>query len=107
MEFKMRREENPVDALIELLKSGNYRKAKIKLGQLRGRPEDFRNMFEYLTKDTKLEGTRLKIQPVRAKVECNFCDWIGDPEIQPNDIKCPRCRRAVKVLRGDELQIHV
>ena len=107
MELKNLREENPVDAAIEQLKAGNFRKAKIKLGQLRGSPQEFMRLFDYLTKDTKLEGAKLKIKAIPAKIECLSCDWKGDPDIKPNDVRCPRCLSEVKILRGDELQITV
>ena len=107
MEFSNMREENPVDAVIAVLKSGNYRKAKIKLGQLRGNPKEFMKLFNYLTKDTRLEGADIRIKAVRAKVRCNNCDWRGDPDIQPNRVRCPRCFAPAEILKGREFQIHV
>jgi Zn finger protein HypA/HybF involved in hydrogenase expression len=107
MEFKNIREENPVDAAVELLKSGNFRKAGIKLGELRGNPEEFMRLFNYLTKGTQLEGAKLKIKAIPAKVECLSCDWKGDPEIKPNDVRCPRCLSEVKILCGNEFQVIV
>ncbi len=105
MEFKNMREENPVDAAIELLRSGKRRKASIKLGELRGKPQDFMRLFEYLTKGTRLEGTKLKIKSVPAKIECLSCDWKGDPDIKPNDVRCPRCLSEVRITQGDEFQV--
>jgi Zn finger protein HypA/HybF involved in hydrogenase expression len=107
MELKNLREENPVDAAIEQLKSGNYRKAKIKLGQLRGNPEEFMRLFDYLTKGSRLEGANLKIKAVPAKVKCTSCDWKGDPDIKANDVRCPRCLSEVSILQGNEFQISV
>jgi len=109
MEFKKEdlREENPVDAAIELLKSGNYKKAKIKLGELRGKPAEFMRLYKYLTKGTKLEDVELKIKWIPAKVECTSCDWRGDPDIQQNNVRCPRCLSEVKILRGNEFQVVV
>ncbi|MBN2330664.1 MAG: hydrogenase maturation nickel metallochaperone HypA [Candidatus Aenigmarchaeota archaeon] len=107
MEFKNLREENPVDETIAQLKSGNFRKASIKLGQLRGSPEEFMRLFNYLTKDTRLEGAKLKIKAVPAKIACLSCDWRGDPDIKPNDVRCPRCLSEVKILKGHEFQITV
>lgn len=107
MEFKNIREEQVVDAVIELLKSGNYRKAKIKLGELRGNPKEFMKLFEYLTKNTGLEGAKLHIKGIPARVECLKCDWKGDPDIQPNHVRCPRCFSDVRILSGHEFQVTV
>jgi Zn finger protein HypA/HybF involved in hydrogenase expression len=109
MEFKSGnlREENAVDSAIELIKSGNYKKAKIKLGELRGKPEDFKRLFEYLTKGSSLENVKLKIKGVPAKIECMSCDWKGDPDIQHNNVRCPRCLSDVKILSGHEFQVTV
>lgn len=107
MEFENLREEKAVDTVIELLKSGDYKKAKVKLGELRGKPDDFKRLYGYLTKDSRLGDVKLKIKPVRAKVRCNACDWKGDPDIRQNGVRCPRCLSPVEILKGNELQISV
>ncbi len=107
MEFKDVREEKAVDSLIALLKEGNYRKATITLGELRGDPEEFMKLFSFLTEGSELGKTKLKIKAVRAKVDCLSCDWKGDPKIYRNHVECPRCRGDVKVLKGQEFVVHV
>lgn len=107
MEFEKLREEKAVDTVIELLKEGNYKKAKVKLGELRGKPDDFMRLFGFITKNTRLEDVKLKIKHVPAKVQCTSCDWKGDPDIQPNEVRCPRCLSPVNILRGNELQVVV
>jgi Zn finger protein HypA/HybF involved in hydrogenase expression len=107
MELKIIREEQPVDALIEALKSGKYRKAKVKLGELRGNPEKFMRLFDYLTKGTPLNDAKIKISPARARVKCRSCDWKGDPDVLPNDVRCPRCRSEVDILSGNEFHVSV
>ncbi len=105
MEFRHIREEKAVDSLIRMLKEGKYRKAKIKLGELRGRPVEFMKLYKYLTEESRLRDVKLKIKPVRAKVGCLSCDWRGDPEIMRNGVRCPRCRSDVEILRGHEFEV--
>ena len=107
MEFRKIREENAVDAVIEKLKAGNYRKAKVKLGEIIGNPVEFMKLFEYLTKGTGLEGTKLKIKAVPSKVDCFYCDWKGRAELHESGARCPRCSRDVMILQGNELEIHL
>jgi hydrogenase nickel incorporation protein HypA/HybF len=105
MEFKNLREEQAVDAIIEQLKKGNFRKATIRLGELRGTPQEFMDLFKFLTKNSRLEDADLKIKSIPAKVKCLSCDWKGDPEIKKNEVRCPRCFRDVEILSGHELRI--
>jgi len=107
MKFPKIREENAVDSLVDMLKQGEYKKATVTLGQLRGNPDEFLKLFKYVTRNTRLEQTALKINPVRARVDCMKCDWKGDPEIKYNGVACPKCRGPVKVLRGREFRVHV
>ena len=48
----------------------------------------------------------MKINPVKAKVSCNSCDWRGDPDVQPDHVRCPRCLSDVEVLSGNEFEVH-
>jgi Zn finger protein HypA/HybF involved in hydrogenase expression len=105
MELKNIREEKAVDTLIAHLKEGGYRKAKIVLGELRGNPEEFRKLFDYLTEGSSLGKTKLNIKPVKARVRCLSCDWKGDPGIKDNHVECPRCRSEVEILSGHELKM--
>ncbi len=105
MEFKNLREEKAVYSLIELLKEGGHRKATLKLGELRGKPDEFMKLFDYLVKESSLREVKLKIKPVRARVNCLSCDWKGDPEMANNSIRCPRCRSDVEILQGNEFHI--
>jgi Zn finger protein HypA/HybF involved in hydrogenase expression len=107
MKFLNIREENPVDSLVELLKQGDYKKASITLGQLRGNPDEFLKLFKYVTRNTRLEQTVLDINPVKAKVDCPQCGWRGDPDIKPNGVSCPKCRGPVRILKGHEFRVHV
>lgn len=106
MELKYIREEYPVESIIEAMKEGNHKKAKVKLGQLRGNPDEFIKLFNYLTSRGKLDGAKLKIKSVRAKIDCLKCDWKGDPKILPNSVICPRClSENIKILKGHEFHM--
>ena len=107
LERRIIREEHAVDDVISALRSSGKMKASVKLGQLRGSPPEFLNLFKYLTKNTALEGAKLRVRPVRAKVSCTKCDWRGDPDIQPHAVRCPRCLKDVDILKGHELEIKV
>lgn len=107
MEFKNLREEKAVYSFLETLKEGKYKKAALKLGELRGKPEEFRKLFDYLVEESSLKDIKLKIKPVKAKISCLSCDWKGDPEIKANDVQCPRCRSEVQILSGHEFHINV
>ncbi|MCD6495945.1 MAG: hydrogenase maturation nickel metallochaperone HypA [Candidatus Aenigmarchaeota archaeon] len=107
MEIKHLREEKAVDSLIELLKEGKYKKATVKLGELRGMPEDFLKLYEYLAWESPLSKVKIRVKPVKAKIQCLSCDWKGDPEILKNGVRCPRCKGDVKILRGNEFSVEL
>jgi Zn finger protein HypA/HybF involved in hydrogenase expression len=108
MELRKIREEKAVDSLIALLKEGNYRKATVTLGEIRGNPKKFMELFSYLTEGSRLGKTKLSIKPVRAKVSCSNCSWKGDGDVTEDRVKCPRCRNVeVEVLQGNEMVVHV
>lgn len=107
MEIKHLREEKAVESLIELLKEGKYRKATVRLGELRGKPEDFLKLYKYLAWESPLSKVKIKLKPVKAKIQCLSCDWKGDPEILRSTIRCPRCKSDVKILSGDEFHVEL
>ena len=107
MEFRDIREEKAVDSLLHTMKEGKHKKATLKLGELRGKPEEFMKLFEYLTKESRMRDIKLKIKTVKARVNCLSCDWKGDPEMQRNGVRCPRCRKDVEILSGHEFHFEV
>jgi Zn finger protein HypA/HybF involved in hydrogenase expression len=107
MEFRDIREEKAVDSLLETLREGNYKKATLKLGELRGNPEEFMKLFEYLTEKNRLKDVKINVKTVKAKVKCLSCDWNGDPEVERNGVRCPRCRSDVKILSGHEFRLEL
>jgi len=108
MDLRKIREEKAVDSLISLLKEGNYRKARITLGEMRGDPKEFMKLYNYLTEGSRFEKTMIKIKPIRAKVFCDNCRWRGDGKVLEDHVRCPRCRNEdVQVLQGNEMVVHV
>ena len=103
MKFSKIRSEKAVDSFIESLKEGNHKKANIRLGELRGTPKEFMELYSYLTKDSSLKDVEIKISTIKAKIDCLSCDWKGDAQIKENHVECPRCRSDVNVLSGHEL----
>jgi Zn finger protein HypA/HybF involved in hydrogenase expression len=108
MDMRKIKEEKAVDSLIALLKEGNYRKARVTLGEIRGSPEEFLKLFSYLTEGSSVGKTRVSVTSVRAKVYCGNCDWKGDAAVLADRVRCPRCRHGdVVVLSGNEMVVHV
>ncbi len=72
-----------------------------------------KSAFEILAQGTRLEGARLEIETVEARVKCPKCGYFGKAEYI-NDpafhlivpiITCPKCGAEVEVLSGKELYI--
>jgi hydrogenase nickel incorporation protein HypA/HybF len=67
--------------------------------------------FELLTRGTRLEGSRLEIETVRATVQCAGCSYDGPATSHATEgghfsipiLACPRCAGAVTVRAGREL----
>ena len=108
MDLRKIREEKAVDSLIALLKEGNYGKARVTLGEMRGDPKEFMKLFNYLTEGSRFEKTRVSIKTVRAKIVCDNCSWKGDGKVLEDRVRCPRCKNEdVEVLQGNEMVVHV
>ncbi len=77
----------------------------IRLGALSAvDPEALTFSFEAGTRDTRLEGARLLIEPVAVALLCRDCGR----EFSGNDIVflCPGCDSSdVRMVRGDELYL--
>ncbi len=108
MEFMHIREEHAVDHVIEVMKGSRTRKARVKLGELRGNPGAFNELFSYLTKGTPLEGAQVRIESVPAVIECMLCDFRGPPDLEAADLACPKCQgKDIVVRQGSEMEIRV
>jgi hydrogenase nickel incorporation protein HypA/HybF len=60
--------------------------------------------YEAACEGTSLEGSRLVIEEVPIVVYCAACDVEIHPESM-QQLACPRCSFAAKVIRGHELEI--
>jgi Zn finger protein HypA/HybF involved in hydrogenase expression len=108
MDLRKIREEKAVDSLLALLREGNYKSARVTLGEMRGDPAEFMKLFNYLTEGSRFEKTKISIKSVRAKVLCDNCNWKGDAKVLEDHVRCPRCRHeGVQVLQGNEMEVHV
>ncbi len=108
MEFRHIREEHAVDHVIEVLKESSARKAKVRLGELRGSPGAFGELFAYLTKGSRLEGANVEVESIPAIIECMYCDFRGAPDLDAADLACPKCQgKDIIVRQGSEMEVRV
>ncbi len=67
-------------------------------------PESLRFYFEIVARDTPVEGARLDLEIVPARLRCAQCEheWA----VMSAAFRCPACRGGeVAVLSGDELEV--
>jgi len=108
MEFRHIREEHAVDHVISVLKESGASGAKVKLGELRGSPEPFGELFAYLTKGSRLEGARVTVESIPAVIECMLCDFRGSPDLGAADLACPKCQgKDIVVRQGSEMEVRI
>jgi hydrogenase nickel incorporation protein HypA/HybF len=67
--------------------------------------------YEVLSKDTILQGSKLKISHVKGKIECS-CGYRGRVNPSPDSphkivpiLECPKCKGAAKIVEGRECLI--
>ena len=79
------------------------KKAQIAAGEYhRLAPESLQLAYEVLTKDTRAEGSKLKVRTVPLRLACKACGWKG----RARDILfvCGRCKGTdVEIIGGKEL----
>ena len=69
--------------------------------------------YEIVTKDTKLEGSKLVIEHEKIRVRCNECDYEGEVRMLESDygehtipiLSCPKCNGKVKVTAGQTCKV--
>jgi hydrogenase nickel incorporation protein HypA/HybF len=78
---------------------------KVKVGDVAGVVTDSLTFgYEAITADTPLKNSKLTIENIPFKVQCNLCNNIFSNEI--GIIICPVCNSAnTKVLSGMELEV--
>lgn len=76
-------------------------------------PEQVRFWYEVLTKDTIIEGSKLRIEEKNGLVRCGECGYEGgfkyedDPiyHVPTPTLRCPRCGGIVEIVGGRECLI--
>lgn len=76
-------------------------------------PEQVRFWYEALTKDTIMEGSKLRIEEKNGLVRCSGCGYEGgfryedDPiyHVPTPTLRCPECRGIVEIVGGRECLI--
>ena len=104
----------------EILKEAEKHNAKkitaveVKIGELSFlNPEQIRFAFDILTEGTIMEKSTIKIEMVKATVECSSCNYHGPVKtltghtyhlVLPS-LQCPKCGKTVKITKGRDLII--
>ena len=73
--------------------------------------EQLKFSYEVLSKDTILEGSRLKVGHIKGKIMCS-CGFEGTVDPSPDSphrivpiLECPKCKGAAKITEGRECVI--
>lgn len=69
--------------------------------------------YEIVTKDTKLEGSKLVIEHEKIEVRCESCGYEGGVKMLESDygehtipiLSCPECNGNVKVIKGQSCMV--
>ena len=69
--------------------------------------------YEIVTKDTKLEGSKLVIEHEKIWVRCTECDYMGGVKMLESDygehtipiLACPECNGKVQVVKGQTCMV--
>ena len=69
--------------------------------------------YEIVTKETKLEGSKLVIEHEKIRVKCSECDYEGEVRMLESDygehtipiLSCPKCNGKVKVTAGQTCKV--
>lgn len=106
-----------VSALLDELEGRDIYKVKevrLEIGELTFLGEDQLSFaYEVLGKDTILEGSKLNVKEIEAKVRCDECGYEGGVEYSDEKafhfnvpvISCPECGAKPKVIQGKETKI--
>jgi hydrogenase nickel incorporation protein HypA/HybF len=98
-----------VESLTQTLcnEPGQVISVQLRIGALSGVvPDALQFAWDLACENTRLEGSKLVIQHVPAKIWCNSCQ---SEAILPvvNQMLCPRCGKpTVRIVAGRELEIH-
>ena len=82
------------------------RRARIRLGRMRGSAKGFEELFREHTRDTELQGIGLEIESVPVEISCQ-CGLEGTVRVMEHVhfVRCPKCGHVTDAVRGNELEI--
>jgi hydrogenase nickel incorporation protein HypA/HybF len=77
----------------------------VRIGRLRQvAPDMLQFCYQGAAQDTRLAGSRLEIEPVEARAQCDVCSLQF--EVDEDWFECPRCHAArAQLLSGGELDL--
>lgn len=106
-EMSRMHEQQSVQFVIEQLKRTGAKKAKLKLGLMRGNPKTFLEMFSFQVRGTELEDVKLEIEPIGVEIKCPKCGFEGTVAIveHVHFVRCPKCNEIADVVYGNELEL--
>ena len=73
-------------------------------------PDQLSFSFSVLSEGTVLEGSRLIIENIKAKIKCTSCEYEGPIKYLEEEkmhysipiFSCPKCKMPVKITEGKE-----
>ncbi|MCJ7817661.1 MAG: hydrogenase maturation nickel metallochaperone HypA [Candidatus Thorarchaeota archaeon] len=102
-----------VDTALEAAQSNNATKVNvvnIEVGEFTFLiPEQLAFNFEIASKNTIVEGAKLRIKSVKGKLLCSECGFEGDSKVDPDippqiavfaPMKCPNCGSSSTTITG-------
>lgn len=101
-------EQSAVQAIINTLEEKTLKKARIKLGMMRGEKSRILDIFKTQVEGTPLEQIEIEIEqvPVTSKCACGFVGHIDIPG-HVHFVRCPKCNKIIEPLTGNELEITI
>lgn len=106
-----------VSAILRELEKYNVEKVEevvLTIGDLTNLGEEQMEFaYEIVTKDTKLEGSKLVVEHEKIRVLCNECGYEGEVKMLESDygehtipiLSCPKCNGKVKVTAGQSCTV--
>lgn len=65
-------------------------------------PEQLTFMYEVLTEDNMLKGSKLNMTTIPAVAKCENCGYEG-PVADKYTCSCPRCSMTLKIIQGRDI----
>jgi hydrogenase nickel incorporation protein HypA/HybF len=90
------------------------KEVEIELGELRKiSPEQMEQVFEMASKDTLVEGAKLKVKIKKGRVRCLGCGFSGRVEVKmehdhshSTHLHCPKCEGvSLEILEGNDIKV--